>query len=146
MVVGQDMVLAGNDHAGTQSLEFSLDLARLPGRIEEMSEGRVDDFPVPGESNRHPCPRAWLAFEIHRPTVKLDDSLHDGKPQAGAAVAQRPGFFDPVELIEHLVNFRLGDARTRVGYRYRQINTGLVADHFNPATINVILDGIVQNV
>ncbi len=41
MFVGQDVLPAVNDHAGTQSLEFSLDLARHPGRIEEMSEGRV---------------------------------------------------------------------------------------------------------
>ena len=101
---------------------------------------------MPGERNRHPCPGPRLAFEIHRPTVKLDDSLHDGKPQAGAAVAQRPGFFDPVELIKHLVSLSRGDARTRVGNRYRQIRTGLIAGHFDPATIHVILDGIVQNI
>jgi hypothetical protein len=39
--VGQDVLPAVSDHAGTRFLEFFFELVRHPGRIEEMSEGRV---------------------------------------------------------------------------------------------------------
>ena len=78
--------------------------------------------------------------------MKIDDFLDDGQSQAGAAMLDRPGLFDSVELIKHLGDFSLGNAGARIAAGDCQFGSGLVALQLNPPSINVIFDGIIQNI
>lgn len=78
--------------------------------------------------------------------VGFHDVLHDGQPQAGAALFARATFVDAVKAIENVLELVGGNTDTVVGHFDEDVAVHVVIAYFGTAVGDAVFDGVAHQV